>query len=150
MEILRKIQEHLTEKITTIQYIDEDSRHLDYYSPHPPVKWPCVLIDEDQGNFSDIGTHPRSKPKNRQQGRMMIKITVANLKLNNTSSRAPIKQKDNAWSIWKLINQIHTELQGAILVENGGRLLRRARERFRRDDGIQQYHIFYEIELSDV
>ncbi len=150
MEILRTIQELLQEHVKEVRYIDEDWGQLDSYTPNPPVQWPCILIDEDQASFSDIGTNPRAVPKNRQQARVFIGITVANLKLTNTSARAPLRQKNAAWSIWSIIDSVHNALHGALLSDNTGRILRRSRQRQKRDDGIQQYHLIYEVELSNV
>ena len=44
MELLDSIKTKISE-ISEIKYIDENWGQLDYYSAHPPVQWPCCLID---------------------------------------------------------------------------------------------------------
>ena len=107
--VIRNIQAKLT-PVVGLNHVDEDWGQLDDYSPNFPVQWPCALIDTPLINFSNLGMDRTQTPRNRQMSDGIVSITVANLKLNNTSGRAPKFQKDNAWSIWSLINKIHQEL----------------------------------------
>lgn len=143
--IQTKIQE-----IPTIAFVDEDTGQLDSYSPNYPVKWPCALIDISDVTFSDLGKDRKKSPINRQNAQGSITITVANLKLTNTSGRAPIKHKENAWSIHKEIEKIHEKLHGFRVLENSSRLTRKRYKRIKRDDGVQQYDVTYRIEATDV
>jgi len=131
-------------------YVDEDWGQLDFYSPNFPVKWPCTLIDLASANFSNIGRDKTKTPINRQQGDGLISITVANLRLSNTSRMAPQSQKDNAWSIWELIEKTHELLQGFRPFENSGALIRTGIRRVKRDDGVQEYTMLYSVGMNDV
>ncbi|MBK5213621.1 MAG: hypothetical protein JJE55_08185 [Flavobacteriaceae bacterium] len=147
-EVIKNIQAKLA-AVSTLKYVDEDWGQLDYYSQNPPVKWPCALIDITGASFEDRGwdrttnTHP-------QTGEAMVSITIANLKLTNTSGRAPQTQKDAGWSIWDLMQEVHEAVQGFRPVPNAGALLRRGMRRTKRDDGVQEYTILYGFGMTDV
>ena len=109
--LIKNIQTRLA-TLTDLKYVDEDWGQLDYFSPNFPVQWPCVLIDITNAEYSNIGRDKKVIPIERQQAEAVFSFTVANLKLTNTSAKAPVTQKDNAWSIWDLIEEIHKKLQG--------------------------------------
>jgi len=132
------------------KYVDEDWGQLDYYAPNFPVQWPCTLIDVTDINFDNIGKDRKATPVNRQQAQGIVTLTIANLKLTNSSGQAPQLQKDNVWSIWDLIEETHKLMQGFRISENGGDLIRRSLQRIKRDDGVQQYDITYSFSLNNV
>ena len=147
--LIKNIQTRL-DTVTDLKYIDEDWGQLDYYSPNFPVQWPCVLIDITNAGYSNIGMDRSVKPMQRQQADAQISFTVANLKLTNTSAKAPVMQKDNAWSIWDLIEEVHEKLQGFSPEVYAGKLIRTSLQRVKRDDGVQEYTITYSCGLNDV
>lgn len=146
--IIKNIQDKLAE--ISFLHIDEDWGQLDYYSPNPPVKFPCVLLDVASANYSNIGKDNTKTPINRQHGACSLTVKVANLKLTNSSVKAPILQKDAAFSVNGLIQQIHELLHGFNPEANSTGLIRVSRQRVIRDDGIQEYNITYTFELNDV
>ncbi len=147
--ILESIQNRLAE-IKELHYIDEDWGQIDYYNPNMPVKWPIALIDITDAEYSDIGRDFNNTPHNRQQAPIAISITIANLKLTNTSYKAPQKQKDVAWSIWGVIQSIHEALHGWSPKENTNKLIRKSFKRIKRDDGIQEYNVVYTSMIQNV
>lgn len=148
IDILEAIKNKLNE-VSELKYIDENWGQLDLYGPQIPVMWPCALVDFNTGQFSNIGTNIRKVPINRQQGTVSVEITVANLKLTNTSNKAPSFQKDKAFAIWDLINKVHNILQGWSPEENAGALIRTTFNKVRRDDGVQEFRVIYSIGLHD-
>lgn len=148
-QILQNIQTRLSE-IEELKYIDEDWGQIDYYSPNMPVKWPCCLIDIQSGQFTNISKDFSKNPKDRQRGSFAVKITLANLKLSNTSFRAPQEQKDRAWAIFELMEKIHQKLHGFSPNENCSNMLRLSFGRAQRDDGVQEYAVIYEFEAHNV
>lgn len=147
-ELIESIQTRLANN-GDIKYVDENWGQLDYYSPHPPVKWPCALIDIVDVNFSNIGRDTSQVPVNRQQGLVTVEIRIANLKISNTSAKAPNLQKDYGLSTWDLLEEVHQELHGWNPIPSGSKLIRGTVNRVRRDDGIQEYAIRYTLELND-
>lgn len=147
-EIVEQIQERLQE-VESLQYVDENWGQLDYYSPNPPVKWPCVLIDIASAQFDNIGIDKNQVPKQRQMGTMMIELRIANLRLTNTSGRAPRLQKDYARSIFNIIQDVHEALHGWSPNEKTSRLIRQSVNRVRRDDGVQEYSVMMSCEEND-
>ncbi|TWI22183.1 hypothetical protein [Sphingobacterium siyangense] len=148
-DIISNIQ-HIIATNSNIKYVDEDWGQLDDYSPNFPVQWPCCLIDITGGQFSNIGMDRSAKPQNRQEGDLAITLRVANLRLTNTSALAPIRQKDHVRSLHPLIEEIHQLIHGTSPVENGGKLMRSAFRRIRRDDGVQEYQIMYTMGVHNV
>lgn len=146
--IIKNIQDKLAE--ISFLHVDEDWGQLDYYSPNPPVKFPCALLDVASANYSNIGKDNTKKPINRQHGTCSLTVKVANLKLTNSSSKAPLMQKDAAFSVNGLIQDIHELVHGFCPQENSTALIRTSRQRVIRDDGIQEYNITYTFELHDI
>lgn len=147
--ILTNIQNEIAE-ISSLKYVDEDTGQLDYYSPNFPVQFPCCLIDLNDGSFSDVGRDLSKKPVNRQNGALSVRITLANMKLSNTSFKAPKSQKDAAWNIFGLMKEIHEKLHGFSPDVNCSKMLRKTFSRSKRDDGIQEYTIYYSFEANNV
>ena len=148
-DFLKTIQDKL-EEVTELKYIDEDWGQLDYYSPNFPVQWPCCLIDVTGAMFSNIGNDRAAKPQNRQQGTVNVSFTFANLKLTNTSLKAPATQKNNAWKLYEIMQKAHEVLQGLRPDDHCGSLIRSGFRRVKRDDGVQQYQVIYTVGLSNV
>ena len=148
-EFLANTQVKISEVIG-ISYIDEDWGQLDDYSPNTPVKWPCCLIDVTNIEFSDIGRDKKATPQNRQEGNGSVTLTFANMKLTNTSFKAPQGQKDNARAILDLIEEVHGKIHGFAPVIGSGKLMRKSFKRVKRDDGIQQYQVVYTIGMHNL
>jgi hypothetical protein len=148
-QVLKSIQDILT-TIPELKYIDEDWGQLDDYSPNPPTQFPLALIDIGSLQFSDIGRDATASPQNRQMATGTIVISIANLKLSNTSARAPQSQKNNAWSIWDIVQSVHEKLHGVKVESSAGAMMRTAMRKVKRDDGIQEYEITYTIGVTNV
>ncbi|TYB74574.1 hypothetical protein ES675_00070 [Bizionia algoritergicola] len=144
--------QNIQDKVSTlpIPYVDEDWGQLDYYSPNFPVKWPCVLIDVTNAQFDNLGQDKGAAPVNRQTANTMVSLTIANLKLTNTSQRAPQNQKNAGFSIWKLQKDIHALIHGWRPAEWTGKLTRVSMQRIKRDDGVQEYTVVYSLGMTNV
>ena len=147
--LLEKLQLRLAE-IPQLKYIDENWGQLDYYSPNMPVQYPCTLIDVQQVQYSNIGKDLTKTPQQRQIAQVQIKITIANMRLTNTSLQAPRRQKEDAWSIWTLIEMIHQKIHGFSPFPNVTPLIRTSQNRTLRDDGIQEYEVYYSCEVQNI
>ena len=114
-----------------------------------PVQFPCALIDVQQVQFSNFGRDMSKKPVQRQIGTIQIKITVANMRLSNSSMQAPRRQKEEVWAIWGIIEKIHQQLHGVSLLPNVSALIRSSQSRTLRDDGVQEYEVYYSCEVQN-
>ena len=114
------------------------------------MQFPCVLFDIKDGQFENIGADRRATPKERQLGRFSLELCIAKMKLSNTSGKAPLSQKNNAWEIQDIIQMVHEKLQGFSAGENCSKLIRKSYQRIRRDDGIQEYRVSYDFEVGNV
>ena len=148
-EILLNIQSKL-EALPGINYVDEDWGQLDDYGPQPPVKWPCCLIDFSGAQFTDIGIERSNTPQNRQEGAGSITLTFANLRTTNSSAKAPIGQKNVAWLLSGLMEDVHKVIHGFKPALHSGSLMRSSFRRVKRDDGIQQYQVIYTLGVHNV
>ena len=147
--IIEAVQDLLKET-PGIKYVDENWGQLDFYSPNFPVQWPCILIDINSAQFSNIGMDKQLKPVNRQMSEYTLELRIANLKLTKTSAKAPQSQKDLARSIWTLIEEVHELVQGFEPNENCGKLIRTGISRVAREDGVQEYAMTYSGTIHNV
>jgi len=136
--------------IPDIKYADENWGQLDYYSPNFPVKFPCTLVDTSDVQYSNIGLDKTLMPIQRQQGDVSFGITVANLKLTNSSHLAPQGQKDEAFKIQVILETIHARLHGWRPSDRCGALIRKSLRRIKRDDGVQEYELLYSCGINNV
>lgn len=148
IEIIEPLKERLS-TIEALKYVDENWGQLDYYGQNPPVKFPCSLLAITSARFSDTAMDRSAVPQNRQMGDLLVEIRVANLKLTNTSAMAPANQKEKAHEILHIIQAIHELIHGWSPGGNVGKLMRQGMQHERRDDGIQDYSLFYSVGVSD-
>ncbi|WP_234369146.1 hypothetical protein [Brumimicrobium mesophilum] len=137
-------------EVPAAKYVDENWGQLDYYSPNFPVQWPCILIDVNAANFTNIGKDRSATPENRQMGEFSLELRIANLKLTNTSYQAPTTQKTQARSIWTLIDEVHKVVQGFEPDVMFGKLIRTGWRRVPREDGVQEYAVYYRGKADNV
>ncbi len=136
VELINKVKEKIA-AIDGIRYVDEDWGQLDYYTQYPPVQWPCVLVDFSEVNYEDIG-------RGKQTAEGYLSIRLADLKLGNTSNKAPQTQKDNVHNIMEIAQTLHAELQ------TWKGFTRTRTTRAKRDDAIREYVITYRFALYEV
>ena len=130
--------------IPEVKYCDEDWGQLDYYSSNAPVKWPCVLIDLQTGQFSNIGN-------NLQNGDMTIAVNIADLKLAPTSSKVPAGMKAKQWSILELEEKVHKQIHAWCPDHTkAGKLTRISSYKIKRDDGIIQRIVIYNFTFYNI
>ena len=134
---------------TLIKHIDEDWGQLDFYTDNPPVKFPCVLLEIQQIPWSNEGNKV-------QDGIMNISVTVADIKMSNTSYNAPGAQKTKAAAIWTILENINKALHGWRPVITTGTplpdfksLTRISTRKIKRDDGIRQFEVIYAVHCQD-
>lgn len=112
-----------------VQYVAEDWGQLDYYTDRPPVKFPCVLLDVEEADFSDLS-------RRVQRSEAVLNVRIANLATSNLSASAP--RSERQFDLLGLTQQIYTHLQGFTGATFSG-LTRIKLRRERRDDGIKEY-----------
>lgn len=139
--IITDIMARLQSKVTTLQYIAQDWGQLSYYADHPPVKFPCALIDISQGQTSQTGKHG-------QEVLLTINITLAHLS-QHTSTKAPADMRNRELAIYTLMQQIHQALHGYSGYRDYTPLIRTAFTRKLRDDGIRISTITFTTNWQD-
>lgn len=147
--IIQNTQERLA-GVAALKHIDEDWGQLDDYSPNFPVKWPVALIEVRSVSYTNIGRERGFQPTNRQMATATVAIHIASLKLSNTSRLAPQGQKDDAWEIWPIIEEVHGLIQGYQPEAYASGYVRQTLQRRRRDDGVTHYELIYTLGLTGV
>lgn len=133
--IITQIQERLADKVPALKYIAQDWGQLDLYADFPPVKYPCALIDIENGVFTNAG-------HNVQEGQLSIVITISDLS-NRISRTANKEMKERALFIFRIMEDIHRALQGWSGDEDYAKLTRVAMNRQIREDGARLRTLVY-------
>lgn len=145
--LITAIQNKL-EKDNIFQYIDYDWGQLSF--DQPSVKFPCCLIDVPNGEFSNMGKDFSKSKVTRQNAQLTIKITVADLRLTNTSSKAHTKQKAEHWKILDLTQNVKTSLHGWAPFPTSSPLILQSFSKDTQDNSISSYSLFFTVTLFNL
>lgn len=102
-QLLNDLQNRLTARVTALRYIDFNNGQLE--QDMPPIQWPCALIDIPSTEWSNQG-------RQAQIGLVQIVITYYNLRLTNSSAKAPQTHKDFYLQNLDHVRTIHAALHG--------------------------------------
>lgn len=140
--LIQDFQNQLCTYVPELQYIDEDWGQYDFFD-RPPTKDFSVLIDIQSAQYTNDG-------KLQQRGNINVVVRFYNLKLTNSSSKAPQRQKDYAKKGWQILRKINQALHGQHFLSEGYAVpIRQSMQRIKRRDGIYQRDITYTIGLTD-
>jgi len=141
-QLLEDIQQRLLAEAPKLKYVDEDWGQLSYYEPHHPVQYPAAVINVSKVVWQNMGKHV-------QQGDVSIALQIADIKLTNSSGKAPATQRNQAFNIFDLLTHVHMALHGWAGNRHYGPLVRTNTQRIKRDDGIIHYEVVYSCSLID-
>lgn len=141
-QIIQNVQDRLVQDVPALKYVDQDWGQMDFF-PNPPVKYPCALIDIQSAQYTNTGNFI-------QQGTAMIVIRLFDLKLSNSSQKAPDNQKENAKKIWQLIEDVNKAIHGQNFLQEGyGLPIREQMRRTKRNDGCYQTELYFSVQFTD-
>ena len=126
-------------KLSELKYVAEDWGQIDYYDP-PPVAWPCALIECERADYSDAG-------RGMQIGEGVVTVRVADLRLFNTSTKAP--RAGEAYDIFDTLQKVYCALQG-LSGETFTPLWRVSSVRARRDDAVREFRMSFRFSFNDI
>lgn len=141
-ELLTDILNRIKTEIPQIKYVDEDWGQLNNYSLNPPVQFPAAIVDCINANYTNEG-------KLVQMGDVQVRIRIADLKLTNTSGKAPQTQKDQAFAIYDLLATIHSKLHGWPANKPYSRLIRQSMKKVVSNDGVRIHELIYTTRIVD-
>ena len=127
-EVIIAIQERLSAEVEALKYIDMDWNQLQ--QERPPVQWPCALIDFDRIDFATV-------KDGVQRAEAEVVITVANLRIVNSSAKAPNRLR--AYDTLRLMAAIHQAIDG---FDGDGRFRPLRRTALRKVYGDKQAEIY--------
>lgn len=139
-QLLENIKIRLGEKVLALRHIDEDWGQMSMLNP--PAKFPLVLIDIEEVQWSNQAKH-------LQSGIATISIQVADMKLSNSNRRAPVSQREKAGHILDVMTQIHAALHGWADKATHGPITRTLTRKMTRDDGIRHFEMTYTCQIID-
>lgn len=141
-QMVQNIQDRLVQKVPALKYVDQDWGQMDFWREHP-VKYPCALIDVQSAGYTNDGNFI-------QRGVVTVVIRLFDLKLSNSSQKAPDNQKENAKKIWQLIEDVNKAIHGQNFLQEGyGLPMRTQMRRTKREDGCYQTELYYTIGFTD-
>lgn len=122
-----------------IRYINEDWGQLDFYD-QPPVLFPCVLLECEAVDFTSTG-------RRSQQAKGSVAVRVADVKMINQPNAKALAETER-FAFFDLLNEINKELHG-LSGTDFAPLSRRSMNRARRDDGIREFVLVYDVAYVD-
>lgn len=125
-----------------IRYVNEDWGQLDFYD-QPPVLFPCVLLECEAVDFTSTG-------RRSQQAKGSVAVRVADVKMINQPNAKVLSSTttEERFAFFDLLNEINKELHGLSGVDFTP-LSRRSMNRARRDDGIREFVLVYDVAYVD-
>lgn len=141
-QLLNDILNRLKSDVTALKYVDEDWGQLDFYSPNPPVQFPAAVVDCINVSYTNQG-------KLVQLGDVQVRLRIADVKLTNTSGRAPTTQRSQAFAIYDLLETIHKKLHGWTGGDTYTSLIRQSLRRTVNQDGMRVHEIVYTCRITD-
>jgi hypothetical protein len=103
--IFTAVQDRISSTVPDVKWVDYDFGQLDNFSMRPPVLFPCVLIDIELPECSDMGQLQQSCKCN-------VTLRVAFEQPGQTNNKVSQRIKDNALAIFRILDQIHSSLHG--------------------------------------
>jgi hypothetical protein len=137
-----KVMDRLKTAVPELRYIDQDLGQLENYGDRPPVAWPCALLEVDEFDFSDVGSH------NTQtcDGFLIVRLAVP--AYSNSSNITPKNVTLKGLEYYALEQKIHEALHGW-RADGFSKLLRRKSKLEQRNDAIRVRVIPYAVSFED-
>lgn len=142
-KLITDIQSRLIAQVTKLKYVDMDWGQLDFYFPNPPVQWPCALIKIAQAEYSNAAHRA-------QLGLVTIVISIADLRISNSSGKAPQGQKNYALGVIDLMNDVYKALHGWTNDKTYTGLIRTSYTQRQREDLLTIHQITFTTEIKDI
>lgn len=132
----------LNDEVAALKYIDEDWGQLEFWADKAPVQWPCGLVDLLDATWSNEG-------KNIQMGALQIVVRLADLRLTNSSVKAPSGQRQKAFAIYGLQKDVYKALHGWCGGNYYSKLIRTRTRKIKREDGARIFEMYFTTVIKD-
>ncbi|WAC40568.1 hypothetical protein [Pedobacter sp. SL55] len=103
--IFLTVQNRLKTEVPALKWIDGDYGQLEFYEQRPNVDWPCVLIDIDDGTFSNNGEFS-------QLGECVLIIRLGLPSYSQTNALTPKPVIELALEYYNLEHAVNKALHG--------------------------------------
>lgn len=105
-ELLIAIQKHMATAVPEIKYMNIDLGQLEFYTlDSPSVSWPCLLVDFNDTNYSDL-------LEGVQEGEMMVNFRLGFAPFSQTSNLQGDEIKRLGLRYFSIENKVHAALHG--------------------------------------
>jgi hypothetical protein len=136
-----EIMARLEAEVPEVRYINQDLGQLENYTDRPAVSFPCILIDFEDFDFSDMA-------ENTQMGEGTILIKVAMNPFSDSSSLTEQAVRVKALNYNEICWKAHKALQGW-QGESFGALMRTADKKVPREDALRVRETLYSCVFQD-
>jgi hypothetical protein len=140
--ILNRLRTGLTKE--EMSHLDQELGQLEAYQPggHPPVTFPCGLIDFDNFSFEQEG-------ENIQRATGDVIIRIGYKPLSSSGAATPTIYREKAITFWEIEWKLHKLLQDWSPGEMFGHLIRKRAVTERREDNIRVRELRYGFNFED-
>jgi len=128
--------------LASVKWIDQDLGQLENYGDRPPVKFPCVLLDFETTEFSNLGQLAQVG-----EGTMLVRLAFA--PFSHSNGYTPDAYRQLALEYYNIEHNLHLKLQG-FGSEKFGPMMRVSAVTEERNDAIRVRQLRYTISFEDV
>jgi hypothetical protein len=139
-KLLQQLKNKIKAEVPEIRYINQDLGQLE--EPRPPVTYPCVLIDMDEFDFSEVG----NEPKQMADGFVIIRLCLQTS--SSSSSLAPDVVFEKSLDFYELEYKLYSVLHSWAPV-GFGKMLRKKASTEKRDDNKRVRLMPFAINFED-
>lgn len=101
------------------------------------------MVDSFAVTYENMG-------KKGQLGLATIRVVIADLKLINSSQKAPTGQKTKSKSFYLLMKEVYKALHGFSGHDHYTVLIRIREGRLKRNDGVRAHEMLFTVEIKDI
>lgn len=138
--LYNEILNRLKTEVPEIRYVNHDLGQLE--QPKPSVSWPCILIDLDEFEFTDVAGN------NKQLADGFIVLRIGFQQWSKTSSITPDSVREKGLGYYELEAKIYKALH-SWAPQGFGRLLRRKASTEKRDDDVRVRLLVFAVNFED-
>ena len=139
-EILTRILEKLQSDVPELKYIDENWGQMEI--EQQPVKFPMAIVDMGTGTCSNMGS-------GIQLVDATVTVTVAALRLSQTSSGVKPERREQAFEFYDLLHKIHKTLHSFAPAQHSSSLTRIGINKTAIGNGVKVVELIYKITYEE-
>jgi len=126
-------------QIPELRFVGEDWGQLNF--EHPPVNFPCALIDLYEVDYSDAG-------RNLQKADAKLVISVADILYDGITAFNPQNVNERAFAVFGIMEKVNSLIHG-YGNEYHSKFSRKKIKKMEREDSVREFRMIYEFRFED-